>query len=160
LRVVACLPGRLLLAYTSLQPIKSYTNMKKNSTYGIDNVRTEENQNMNLNSLLFFSSRPCNPIEPLVLGILSISRKHQEEVELNKSNERNNISKSRSVYAPTFDIANNLDYLRSLVTTFCPALPAVGMYFQIYLYICMYVCFLNILVYVLILVICIYMNIN
>jgi hypothetical protein len=144
LRVVACLPGRLLLAYTSLQPMNSFTN-KRRLNNGLDTVRTEENQgdqNMNLNSHLFFSSRPCNPIEPLVLGILSISKKHQEEVEIKKNNERNNVLKSYSVYVPTFDIVNNFNFLRSLVTTFCPAQPAAGMHFPMYLYtyICMYVC--------------------
>ena len=107
-----------------------------------------------LNARLSFSTRPCSPLESLVLGLISITEglisQKQTNASVSKRQAYNqNIhglhGQTDAIHAPYIDpyavvqnhlkdaghllgIKKYLPTLRSLVTTYCPSRPLAGTY--------------------------------
>ena len=74
LKLIASLPDQLLLAHTVLQKINLKIKVKPISLSLTDNNKNNSiENNVSLNARLSFSTRPCSPLEPLVLGLISIT---------------------------------------------------------------------------------------
>ena len=100
--MVACLPDQLLLAHTSIQGVKSVP--LSDITSGANSTEKLTTLNARLN----FTSRPCNPLEPLVLGLISIienTRNTHNTIVSTDSTEQSSVRASSIVvpYVPCID---------------------------------------------------------
>ena len=145
--MVACLPDQLLLAHTSIQGVKSVP--LSDITLGANSTEKLTTLNARLN----FTSRPCNPLEPLVLGLISIIENTHNTDSTEQSSvrassivvphvpyidpytgiatpprERGPLIPTHNIMPKQNEIGENFFGLRSLVTLFCPSRPTPGIF--------------------------------
>lgn len=145
--MVAGFPDQLLLACTAVQKLKtvSLTDIALGTGSALNSVT--------LNARLNFSSRPCSPLEPVVLGLIAMTENMLRGPHTHsESNVRENsktpklegevpyIDPYTGISTPTkqpqgvivkdlsraSDAERHILLMRSLVTTHCPPRPIAG----------------------------------
>jgi hypothetical protein len=146
LKLIACFPDQLLLACTAVQKLKSI------SLSDISSGTGSALNSVTLNARLNFSSRPCSPLEPVVLGLISMTESMLRCPHTDSNQRKNSIGSAPRLggEVPYIDpytgmtpnkqaqgaIVKDLSrvseterhilLLRALVTTHCPPRPAAG----------------------------------
>ena len=143
----------MLLAHTEIQKIKVKTVSLSSADLNRNNITGGD---VALNARLSFSTRPCSPLESLVLGLISVTegqtaqnqknefikKRHAIDQNINSVHGQTDtihvpyidpytVATSRSKEIGNFlGIEKYLPTLRSLIITYCPSRPLAGMYVQ------------------------------
>jgi hypothetical protein len=147
LKLIACFPDQLLLACTAVQKLK---------TIPLSDISSGNGSALNsvtLNARLNFSSRPCSPLEPVVLGLISMTENMLRRPHTESSEREDSVAGTPKLggevpYTDTYtgistpirqpqsatvkdlsrvsDSERHILLLRALVTTHCPPRPVAG----------------------------------